>query len=375
MSMNPFLYQYSCQGRNFCFRHDELNKLDSFVNTNSNVLLYSKRKYGKTSLLKEFFSNKIDQEKYLTFYVDLFHITNFADFIKNIYRQIARDMPYDYKVVVKKLKEFFHLVNYTAFIEANGEIEFDPILTSYNFEELLADIYKGLNKLSIQSGKKIVIAFDEFHHITLLKEMKIESLLKKYMNEYPDITYIFTGLKRHLLNEIFSKKRSALYQIAKILEIESIPKESLFEFVDQKFQGRLSFDLFESIYDMTEGEPKLIQELCYHLYNQTTTHNSGDITQDDLDFVCQLIIESKSEYFKLLLNQLSLPQKVALKAVIISRGKELYTKENLFKLHTTKSSLNTAIRHLYKDEIIDKEDNKYYISNKCFELWCSKKFL
>ncbi len=373
--MNPFLYQYSCHGKNFCFRHDELNKLDTFINTNSNVLLYSKRKYGKTSLIKEYFSNKINQDKYLTFYIDLFDITNFADLTKNIYRQVARHMPYDYKIVVKKLKEFFHLVNYTAFIKANGEIEFDPILTSYNIEELFTDIYKGLNKLSIQSGKKIVIAFDEFHHITLLKEIKIESILKRYMQEYPQITYIFTGLKRHLLNEIFFKKKSPLYDIAHMLEIKPIPKEILYEFIDKKFEGRLNFELFESIYDMTEGELKLIQELCYHLHNQTNTNNMADITQDDLDFVCQLIIESKSEYFKLLLNQLSLPQKVALKAVIISQGKELYTKENLFKLHTTKSSLNTAIRHLYKNEIIDKEDNKYYISNKCFELWCTKKFL
>ncbi|MDY0328464.1 MAG: hypothetical protein RBR07_09470, partial [Arcobacteraceae bacterium] len=66
---------------------------------------------------------------------------------------------------------------------------------------------------------------------------------------------------------------------------------------------------------------------------------------------------------------------IALKAVVISNGTELYTKDNLFKLQVTKSSLNTAIRHLYKDEIIDKENHQYYISNKCFELWCKKEFI
>ncbi len=372
--MNPFLYHNSCCGTNFCFRDEELQKLDQLITSNSNILLYSKRKFGKTSLINEFFNNKIDKENYLTFYIDLFDITNFADFIKNIYKQIAKSLPYDYRIIVKKLKEFFSMVHYTAFIKDNGELEFEPILNSYNFEELMSDIYRGLDRLSAQSGKKIVIAFDEFHHITLLKDEKIDLALKKYIHKYPNISYIFTGLKRHLLNDIFTKKKSALHSEIESFELQPIPKEQFYQFINQKFDQLLSYEFFEQIYDMTEGESRLIQEFCYHLFNRVSATKSK-VTQDDIDMVCMLLLESKSDYFKLLLNQLSLPQKIALKAVIISDGKELYTKENLFKLQTTKSSLNTAIRHLYKDEIIDKDNNTYYVSNKCFELWCKKKFL
>jgi hypothetical protein len=74
----------------------------------------------------------------------------------------------------------------------------------------------------------------------------------------------------------------------------------------------------------------------------------------------------------MILNRLTISQKIALKAVIISDGIELYTKNNLFKLQVTKASLNTAIKYLYADELIDKQDNRYYVSNKCFELWCKK---
>lgn len=375
--MNPFLYHNSCCGEHFCFRNHELQKLNQLVVSNSNILLYSKRKFGKTSLINEFFNNKIDKNQYITFYIDLFDITNFADFVKNIYKQIAHNLPYDYRIIVKKLKEFFHLVHYTAFIKDNGELEFDPILDCYNLDELLADIYKGLDKISTQSGKKIVIAFDEFHQISLLKESKIDTILKKYMSKYPKISYIFTGLKRHLLSDMLLRKKSELHSEVEIFELQPIPKNEFYDFISIKFQNRLNYELFSYIYDMTEGESRLIQEFCYHLYNRVfdDTQETRDVTQEDIDIVCMLMLDGKSDYFRLLLNQLSLPQKVALKAVIISQGKELYTKENLFKLQTTKSSLNTAIRHLYKDEIIDKENNTYYVSNKCFELWCRKKFL
>ena len=192
------------------------------------------------------------------------------------------------------------------------------------------------------------------------------------MNSHPNIIYIFTGLKRHLLTDLFSKKRSPLYEKVTYVELKPIPVEAFYTFVNSHFNGRMPYELFEHIYTMTEGESRLIQEFCYHLYHQEGVET---ISREDIDRVCELLLESKSDYFKMVIDRLSLPLKVALKAVIISDGKELYTKEHLFDLQTTKSSLNTAVRHLYKDEIIDKERGRYYVTNKCFELWCKKKFL
>ncbi|MCD4758297.1 MAG: hypothetical protein K8R39_08505 [Arcobacteraceae bacterium] len=373
--MNPFLYQYSCCGKNFCSRCEELEQLNKMILNNSNIVLYSKRKVGKTSLIKVFFSDKIDTDKYLTIYMDLFDITNPTDFAKLLYKQIAISIPCDYKTILKELKELFNRVNFTATMKDDGELEFVPVLSSYNFDELMSDIYRGIEKLSQNYDKKIVIACDEFQQITLIKEIKIDVILSKLIQKYPDINYIFTGLKRHLLTELFSKRKSPLYDTVSLLELKPIPIELFYKFVNEKFNGRLDFVHFEYIYNMTDGESKLIQEFCYYLYHDESNNKNHKITQEDIDKVCQVHLESKSGYFRMLLDRLSLPQKVALKAVIICDGTELYTKETLFKLQTTKSSLNTAIRNLYKDEIIDKENNKYYITNRCFELWCRKKFL
>ncbi|MDY0327437.1 MAG: ATP-binding protein, partial [Arcobacteraceae bacterium] len=255
--MNPFLYQNFCTGEHFCYRIEELKNINLMINQRENIFIYSKRKFGKTSLIQEFFNKNIDKNRYLTFYFDLFDITNFVDFIKNIYKQIALNLPEDYHLRLKHLKELFARVNFTAIIKDNGDLEFNPILNSYNFEELLADIYRGLEKLSFQSGKKIVIAFDEFQQISFFKENKMDVLLRKYIDKYSDIRYIFTGLKRHLISEIFSKKSSPLYNIAKTIELKPIPKEKLYQHIDDRFEQKLSFELFERIYDNTEGELKL----------------------------------------------------------------------------------------------------------------------
>ncbi len=370
--MNPFLYQNPCTGTNFCLREQELNVMRSLVETRSNVLVYSKRKYGKTSLIREFFQNHIDRDAYLTIYIDLFGITDSADFAKLFYRQITYAVPYDYREILKKLKEIFQRVNFTATMKENGELDFLPKLCSYNIRELMADINRGLARIAEETGKRIVIAFDEFQQLDLMKDMDVEGLFSRSIEKYSDVTYIFTGLKRHLLTGLFSKKRSRLFGLVEPLELRSIPMQQFYDFIDEKFEGRLSYELFEHIYTMTEGESRLIQEFCYHLY-----HNgrSEQIAREDIEYVCQLLLDSKSDYFKMVLDRLSLPLKIALKAVIMSDGRELYTKEHLFELRTTKSSLSTAVRHLYRDEIIDKEGGRYFLTNKCFELWCKKKFL
>ena len=69
------------------------------------------------------------------------------------------------------------------------------------------------------------------------------------------------------------------------------------------------------------------------------TTQKDKITINDVDDVCLFLLDSKNEYFKMILNRLTSTQKIALKAVIMSEGIELYTKNNLLKLQVTKASL------------------------------------
>ncbi len=368
--MNHFIYESFCNSNNFTHISEELNKLNKLIVNKSNVLLYSKRKFGKTSLIKEFFDKKINKDENITIYIDLFNIVSAIDFIKILYKQIASSLPYDNKSILKELKIIFTKVNFTANMKDDGSLEFDVSLLSYNPKELIVDVYRGLKKMHTDTNKQIIIAFDDFWQIKLIKDFKIDAILKEYIQEEQYVNYIFTGTKHRLLIDMFFKRKMPLFNMAEQLELKAIPIEQFYQFIEDRFSGKISYDIFQYIYNITEGEAKLIQEFCYHLYNKS--NKIEKITINDIDEVCLFLLNSKSEYFKMILNRLTFAQKIALKAVIMSGGIELYTKNNLFKLQVTKASLNTAIKYLYLDELIDKEDNKYYISNKCFELWCRR---
>jgi AAA+ ATPase superfamily predicted ATPase len=65
--MNPFFYQNVCYGDNFCSRDNEFEKINNFLQTKTNILIYSKRRFGKTSLIKEYFKHIIDKDRIYRF--------------------------------------------------------------------------------------------------------------------------------------------------------------------------------------------------------------------------------------------------------------------------------------------------------------------
>ncbi len=369
--MNPFMYQNFCSDSFFCPPTKTINKLENMLKEDTNILISSAVRYGKTSLVQHYFTNIINKNHYATFYFDFFNTNNYIDFVKIIYKQIAQSLPYDYNMTLQVLKELFTVVRFTAVIDQNGILEFTPNLNSYNLDELIHDIYKGLIKLSLKSNKKIVLAFDEFQQILAIEDNNIKKIFKKYLEQYHEIRYIFIGSKKYLMEETFFAKTSLLYNQAQKLEFNSVSRDEFFLFLNSKFDNNLPSVLFNKMYKKTKGNMGLMQEVCYHLYYYKRLENTSiQISELDLEMVCNRLLSSKSEYYKLLLNRLSSPHKIAIKAVIISGGYELYTKNNLFKLQATKSSLNTAIKYLYKDELIDKdENNRYFIVDRCFELW------
>lgn len=368
--MNHFLYENFCTSKNFKHFDKELKNIDQTIKNNTNILLYSKRRYGKISLIKEYITQRVDKDTVTPIYIDLFNILSATDFAKLIYKEIASAIYCDNNLILKELKIIFTKAKFTATMDENGILKFDVSLSSYSTEELIYDIYKGLKKIHTNTKKKILVIFNDFWQIKYIKNIKLDAILKKYIIEEEYINYIFTGSKYHMMLEMFTKRKMPLFNLAIPLELKAIPIDQFYEFIKVKTHDKIQYHVFEYIYNKVDGEPKLVQEFCFHLCN--LFYDKEEFTLNDVEEVCLYFQESKSKYFRMILHRLTMVQKTALKAITISGGTELYTKSNLFKLQVTKASLNTAIKSLLNDELIDKIENKYIISNKCFELWCKR---
>jgi len=76
---NPFVYGETVSGDNFCDRVLEIKELIADIKNGQNVIIFSPRRYGKTSLIKQVL-RKVKVQGILTFYIDLYPAINKGKF-------------------------------------------------------------------------------------------------------------------------------------------------------------------------------------------------------------------------------------------------------------------------------------------------------
>ena len=103
---SPFPYDKLPSKDEFFGRQDELENLSKIVDYSNNALIYSKRRMGKSSLIKALFE-KYDKE-YICLYVDIFDITSKEDFISSLLKSISLfQKAFSLSCAVRRWNSFF----------------------------------------------------------------------------------------------------------------------------------------------------------------------------------------------------------------------------------------------------------------------------
>ena len=355
---SPFPYERLPLKEEFFGRTQELEKLSSIVKYSNNMLIHSKRRMGKSSLIKTFFEQ--NKNEYLCIYVDIFDITSKEDFAQLLLKALVNTGKFDLKTAIKNLTSLFKRVRVEPTIDPNSlEYLIKPIVATLSFEEMFEDFFNSLNELS--KTNKIILAIDEFQQIANITDVKLDAMMRKYIQEKQNISYIFLGSKRHLLTSLFEYK-APLYELATHFELKPLELEAIFEYAKKYLD--ISLEMCKYIYERSDGETKMIQQILHLLYIQ----KEKEITKEEIDIVTKEIINSKDSSYKLLFDTLGNNQKIALKIVGIYKS-GVFTTSILTQYNIKKQTLQSSIDSLLKKELIDKEDDRYFIPDRTFELW------
>lgn len=368
---NPFVFSKLVKGENFCDRK-ELLVLKKYIENAQNVVLFSKRRYGKSSLIKELFENHLSDD-FLCIYADIYAINDENSLAGVLYKSSASAFKLDFSSLLKTLKELFSRASFSINLANNGEIELEPRLTSKSIEESLEDIFSSLEKYAKKEGKKVVFAIDEFQQISAL-EHKVEALFRSYTQSLEHVCFVFLGSKEHLLTQIFTSPKRAFYKSSALLELEVINQDSFFSFCQKKFCDTnkiLEKTAFELLYTLSKGESWLVQNICYHLWEKYDNISISELK----DCIFELI-DMQDGLYRNFYERFSQNQQIALNIVAKSADKQnqgLLNKENLLDFNISKASLASALKSLEKDEIIIKQSSLYEIYDTLFALWIRKK--
>ena len=355
---NPFHYEGFALEEQFYGREAELAKIQKLVEYSNNLLLYSKRRMGKSSLIKELMHR--NDEKFSTIYCDIFDIASKEEFASILLKSLAKTHRGDLKTIVSNLKKYFKRITFGITVDPNtAEISYAPRLEGLDFSEMMEEFFEGLFLLSRE--KRVILAIDEFQQIALL-DTKVDALLRKYMQEPHNVSYIFAGSKRHSLTTLFTYS-APLYEMATHMELGGLECESVLVYASQYLS--LNEGTVDYLIMVCDHETKLMQHILHILYN---TYQDSVITPMMIEDALDEIIGDKSSSYTLLYDTFSLTQKKAFK-IITSDVVTIFSLDTLKAYNIQKASLNSALKQLYSKEIIDKEEDKWFVPDRTLELW------
>ncbi|MCD4718721.1 MAG: ATP-binding protein [Desulfobacula sp.] len=366
---NPFTYSNVVTGSCFCNRKKEQDDLLEFIRASQNVLLYSHRRTGKSSLIKQVFLNIKQQSPDIgALYIDLYGTTSEKEFITRIFQQL-NILETNTDKLLKLLKSSIDKFSFQISMDpATNSPTITPAFKSTDENLILKNLMELLEKFSRK--RKIVIALDEFQEVAkYVNATSFEKQLRSYIQQQSNICYIFSGSQQHLLTAMFQSQDRAFYQQAASYPLKQIETKHYIPWMIKLFNsGNLSIKkaIIQGIVERFENHPMYIQLFCFFLWRELQHNSWNDQT---INMIERAMIDQKHLEYQTLWDNLSINQKKTLKLVLINNGQNLFAAEALVDVNIKTASIVTrCLKTLFEKEILVK-NGKYVIQDLFLKKW------
>lgn len=278
----------------FCDREQETKELIDAISASRNVTLFSIRRMGKTALIHHLFHTLADKKNLITIYVDIMPTANLNGFANQLATALAQAYPEESsfgKKVAQWIKGLRPIISFDPY---NG-------LPQFSFEVGHPDKQQATIKALLQfldhSGKKSVIAIDEFQQITKYPEKQTEAWLRSEIQTLKNTNFIFCGSQKHLLFEMFNSAKRPFYASTQMLQIGAIQQPVYADFIKLHFRKAdisIASEEINFILEWCRMHTFYVQSLCNRLYQSGAKKISRDIIQNVIDKVFK---EHEAVYF------------------------------------------------------------------------------
>ena len=365
---NPFLI-YGYEGPEyFCDREQETAELISALKNGCNVTLMSPRRYGKTGLILNCFHHlQEEKSEIVCFYVDIYATHTLSDFVQTFGKAVLGKLDSQLQKMEGLIGKLFR----------NSQITISPDLItgmpqlSLQFQpqhavSTLEDIFSYIG----QSGRRCIVAFDEFQRVAEYDDSNIEALLRSHIQQLSNVHFVFSGSQRHVLENMFASAKRPFYQSTQIMNLDCVDAEAYYSFAAAKLEGheqQISRDVFLYMYNRLHGHTWYIQAVLNRLFEK----GISEISQSDIDETLHDITEENEATFQTMLRMITPAQRKLLRAVAKEvEVEEITGKTFLSAYHLgAASTINAATRSLVDKELLLDDNGRYSVYDRFLALY------
>jgi hypothetical protein len=371
---NPFPYGGLALDEAFANREREVHELKVDALNGQDVVVFAPRRYGKSSLVWKAMQELLAADVAVA-YVNLMTAPTKEKLAEKlasaIHEQIASPAE---RVRDRALAPFRNLrISPRITVDPNdGALSF-----SFGIDHEPGDIDATLERLlelpaelAAEHDRRVALIFDEFQEVESI-DRSLPKLMRTIFEQQPEVSRIYLGSKRHLMERLFNDENEPFWRSAKKVELDVIEPQRFSAFIVERFRQtrkRLPADLAEAVLARTGGHPYATQELCYFLWEQTPF--DGEATNQDLEAAVAAVLRSEGAHFQARWDAASTAQKLVLAALAIEPGRPLSNPYRARHELPSVATVQAALRALAQRELVGREaDGSYRIFEPFLADW------
>ena len=365
---NPFVV-YGYKGPEyFCDREKETDKIISTLHGERNVTLVAPRRMGKTGLIHHIFNRIENQNKDIKcFYIDIYATKNLKHLVKLLAQETIGKLDTVSQSALRQVQAFFSSFRPTVTIdEMTGIPTFSLDIQPSEEKASLKRIFEYMK----DSGKRCYIAIDEFQQVLYYPKEDTEALIRSYIQFLPNVYFIFSGSRRHMMEEMFLSANRPFFQSSMVMSLQSIDKEKYLSFATNMLSRdsrKIDTGTFDYIYSEPQGITWYIQAILHGIYE----HREEEINKDLVDTVINELIEEQATSYQNYLSWLTDNQQQLLRAIAEEGHVSSPLSRKFIKAHNlpATSSIKTALNALADKQLVSRTPQGYSVSDIFFEKW------
>ncbi len=368
---NPFWTRELSLDAPFCDRAKELKELVSHARNCTNVVLFSPRRYGKTSLVKRA-QQTLRKSGIATIYVDFFGVGSLDEAAARLATQVyafARKDKSLFQRVVKILSSWRPALEPDP--DCGVALTVKPVVTQRG-TQLLEETMAGLGTFIAEQQKGVHLVFDEFQELTELSESRqIQGIMRSHIQTHSRASYFFVGSRRRILQDIFNNRKAPFYRSAINYDLKPLPLADAMAFIVDRFAqaGRECPEkIARTIVEKVRGYPFYVQRIPYSIYEVSDERR----TIGEKDYRAGLIeaMEEEKVTFEGWLRSLS-PRQIGILSALAENPTDQPYAFGYLSGHDigNASTVRKAIGRLLDLDYIEQEKGVFQVTDPIFALW------
>lgn len=370
---NPFTLRVIPGDFPFCNRTSELRELHAHANNKTNVVLFSPRRYGKTSLVKRL-QGELGREDFFTIYTDFFMATSENDIAKRIAKSVYAVLHQRESLLKKGIRYLKIFKAFRPIFKPSPEggltLTVEPVPPAMSGIDLLDQVLEEVGVFIGKESVKAHIVFDEFQEITELKNSAIEGVFRQHIQEQ-QASYFFVGSRRRLLMDMFNHKSRPFYQSAIMYPLQPLPHEELTAFLIDLFKKggkQCPTEIAQAISEKVSQYPYYAQLLAYNIYEV-----SGKVIKEsNIETGFEKLLASERYGYEAIVQGLTGPQIALLRALAVDPISKILSAEYMERHKLSVGGIQYARKKLEELDLIEQSNTVWRIVDPVFGVWLSR---